>query len=141
MEEQKKKQFSLSLMVKLFLCLIVVVSIGVFANSVMYYNQLHQEAEELTQALNRLYQTRTELAEMLGSAEELNALLSDYNQCRELLQSGTLEGELLDEYTQRLQEIRELLNRSDNKEYIARLAKDELDLYFADEKIFYNDMN
>ena len=141
MEQGKKKQFSLSLLVKLFLGILVVISIGVFANSIMYYNQLEREATALSDALGSLYRTRAELTEMLGSAEELNDLLADYTKCKELLESGRAEGELLDEYRAKMETIRELLNSSKNKEYIARIAKDELDLYFADEKIFYNDIN
>ena len=107
----------------------------------MYYNQLDREADALNDALEVLYRTRAELVGMLGSAEELNDLLSDYTKYRELLESGSAEGELLDEYRAHMEEIRELLNSSKNKDYIARIAKDELDLYFADEKIFYNDIN
>jgi len=76
---------------------------------------------------------------MLGSAEELNDLLSDYRKCQEVLDSGTAEGEILDEYKRRMNEVKELLNTSKNKDYKAKIAKDELNLYFADEKIFYND--
>jgi len=141
MEQGKKKQFSLSLLVKIFLGLLVVISIGVFANSMMNYNQLVREAEELSEALDGLYRTRAELVEMLGSAEELNDLLSDYTKYSDLLESGRAEGELLDEYRAKMEKIRELLNSSKNKDYIARIAKDELNLYYADEKIFYNDIN
>ena len=141
MEQGKKKQFSLSFLVKIFLGLLVIISIGVFANSMMYYNQLNRETEEIAEALNSLYRTRAELEEMLGPAEELSDLLSDYTKYQELLESGSAEGELLDEYRAKMEHIRELLNSSKNKDYIARIAKDELDLYFADEKIFYNDIN
>lgn len=141
MEQGKKKQFSLSLLVKIFLGLLVVISVGVFANSMMYYNQLEREANALSEALDGLYRTRAELVEMLGPAEDISDLLSDYTKYQELLESGSATGELLDEYQEKMKEIRELLNSSKNKEYIARIAKDELNLYFADEKIFYKDIN
>ena len=139
MPEERKKQFSLSLIVIVFLVATALISIGVFANSIMYYNQLNKEAEELEKTLSELYETRAELEDMLGSSEELNKLLSDYRRCQEVLDSGSAEGEILDEYKRRMAEVKELLNSSKNKDYIAKIAKEELNLYFADEKIFYND--
>ena len=47
--EEKKKQFSLSLMMRIFLAVIVVVSLAVFVNSVMKYNELRTEEQELEQ--------------------------------------------------------------------------------------------
>lgn len=141
MANESKKQFSLSLLMRIFLGLIVLVSIGVFANSVMYYNQLNREAEELKSTLSELYEVRDELTEMLGSAEALNRLLTDYTECKELLESGSLEGDLLAEYQMHMASIREMLNSSKNKSYITKVAKNELGLYFADEEIFYNDIN
>ena len=139
MPEKQKKQFSLSLTVKIFLAAMILISIGVFANSIMRYNQIVNEAEELEVLLQSLRTTREELAEMMGSTEELNDLLSDYRKCQELINSGSVEGEKLDEYKTRLEEVRTLLNSSKNKDYISKIAKEELDLYFADEKIFFND--
>lgn len=141
MANEAKKQFSLSLLMRIFLGLIVLVSIGVFANSVMYYNQLNREADELRSTLSELYEVRDELTEMLGSAEELNRLLTDYTECKEMLESGSLEGALLEEYRMYMTSIREMLNSSKNKDYITKIAKNELGLYFADEEIFYNDIN
>lgn len=139
MPGKQKKQFSLSLTVKIFLAAMVLISIGVFANSIMYCNQIIAETEELERSLETLYATREELREMIGSSEELNDLLSDYRKCQELINSGSVEGEKLDEYKERLEEVRDFLNASKNKDYISRIAKEELELYFADEKIFYND--
>ena len=139
MSRERKKQFSLSLIVIVFLVATALISIGVFINSVMYYNQLNKEAEELERSLTALYETRVELEDMLGSSEELNKLLSDYRRCQEVLASGTAEGEILDQYQRRMSEVKELLNSSKNKDYISRIAKDELNLYFADEKIFRYD--
>ncbi len=141
MQGEAKKQFSLSLLVRIFLGLLVVVSIGVFANSVMYYNQLNAEAEELQAALSKLSDTRAELEAHLGSAEEVNKLLSDYETCLKEMESATEEGGLLLEYQIQLEEIRELLNNSKNKDYITKVARDALGLYYADEEIFYNDNN
>ena len=139
MPEKQKKQFSLSLTVKIFLAAMILISIGVFINSIMYCNQIISETNDLKSRLQSLYTTREELMEMIGSSEELNDLLSDYRKCQELIDSGTVEGEKLDEYKERLEEVRTLLHSSKNKDYISRIAKEELELYFADEKIFYND--
>ena len=141
MKKENKQQFSLSLLMRIFLGLLVVVSIGVFANSVMYYNDLNREAEALQDALEDLRETRAELEVLLGSAEAVNRLLKDYETCQAILNSGTQAGDILSEYQARLEEIRELLNSSENRDYITRVARDELGLYFADEEIFYNDIN
>ncbi len=139
--EENKKQFSLSLLVRIFLGVLVVVSICIFANSVMTYNQLNAEAEELQAALTRLSETRAELEAYLGSAEEVNRLLSDYEECMAAIKEADEEGGLLLEYQMQLEEIRELLNTSKNREYITKVAKDQLGLYYADEEIFYDDNN
>ena len=129
---KNKKQFSLSLIMRIFL--------GVLANSVMYYNELNREAKALTEAIEELAEARAELVELLGSAEEVDALLEDYKTCQELLNSGTAEGEVLYEYQEWLSQIRTMLHSSKNKDYIARIAKESLGLYFPDEEIFYNDL-
>lgn len=141
MENKKKKQFSLSLLMRIFLGLLVVVSIGVFARSVMQYNEMHREAEALKKSLVELQEARDELEEQMGSAEEVNRLLSNYEEYRKIIEEGSLEGEMLKEYTDRLADIRTRLSRSENRKYIERVAKDELNLYYADEEIFYNDIN
>ncbi len=139
--EQKKKQFSLSLTMRIFLGALVLISIGIFASSVMYYNELNKEAEELQAALADLHETRAELNELLGSAEEVNRLLDDREAYEEIINSGNEASEFLLEYKDRLAEINRLLNSSKNRDYIVKIAREELGLYFADEEIFYNDMN
>ena len=52
-----------------------------------------------------------------------------------------MEGEALEILEEQLEELRELINSSENKEYIVRIAKDRLGLYFPDEEIIYNDQN
>ncbi len=141
MSTQPKRQFSLSLAVRIFLCVLVVVSIGIFANSIMYYNQLNREAEQLKETLEELYEARAYLAELLGSADELEALLADYRECRELLAAGGLTGEALAEYNEKMNEVRALLNNSRNRDHITAIAKEQLGLFYADEEIFYNDMH
>ena len=141
MEREKRKQFSLSLLIRILLGVIVVVSIGIFANSLMRYNELVEEEKKLELILNNLIETREELIELLGSGERVEELLSDYQQYQEILASDTVEGEALEILEAQLEELRELINSSENKEYIVRIAKDRLGLYFPDEEIIYNDQN
>lgn len=126
---------------RIFLGLLVVISIGVFARSIMQYNELNREAEELERALAELDETRARLIEDLGSVKELNRILNDYQAYKELIDAETETSDALEEYQTQLDYIRELLNSSKNKDYIVRIAKDKLNLYFADEEIIYNDIN
>ena len=141
MEREKRRQFSLSLLIRILLGVIVVVSIGIFANSLMRYNELVEEEKKLELILNNLIETREELIELMGSGERVEELLSDYQQYQEILASDTVEGEALEILEAQLEELRELINSSENKEYIVRIAKDRLGLYFPDEEIIYNDQN
>lgn len=141
MQSKGKKQFSLSLLMRIFLGLLVVISIGICARSIMQYNELNREAEQLEAALNELCEIRAELIEDLGSADELKRILADYQAYNELINAETATSEALAEYQAQLDQIRELLNSSKNKEYITKIARDQLGLYFADEEIIYNDIN
>ena len=141
MQSKTKKQFSLSLLMRIFLGLLVIISIGICARSIMQYNELNREAERLEAALKELGELRAELIEDLGSAEELKRILTDYQAYNELIDAGTATSEALEEYQAQLDRIREILNSSKNKDYIVKIAKDELNLYFADEEIIYNDIN
>ena len=141
MQSNTKKQFSLSLLMRIFLGLLVVISIVICARSIMQYNELNREAEQLEAALEDLYEIRAELIEDLGSAEELKRILADYEAYNELIDAGTATSENLEEYQAQLNYIREILNSSKNKDYIVKIAKNELNLYFADEEIIYNDIN
>ena len=97
MSKEPKKQFSLTLLMRVLLGVLVVVSIGIFANSVMRYNALMEEQRELENKL--------------ASYEEMK------------------------------EELQELLNSDYDYEYIVKIAKEQLGLYFPDEEIFYNDRN
>ena len=141
MQKASKTQFSLSLLVRIFLGLLVVISIGICARSIMQYNELNREAEELERALEELSQTRAELIECLGSADEVKRILSDYQAYKELVEADNATAETLEEYQAQLDYIRSLLNSSKNRNYITKIAKDELNLYFADEEIIYNDID
>lgn len=47
----------------------------------------------------------------------------------------------LDDYNQKIAELQYLLNQPMNEEYIVRVAKERLGLYFPDEVIYYNKQN
>ena len=141
MQNTEKKQFSLSLLIRIFLGLLIVISVGICARSIMQYNELNREAEQLEAALADLNEVRAELIEDLGSADELKRILADYQAYNELINAETATSEALAEYQAQLDQIRELLNSSKNKEYITKIARDQLGLYFADEEIIYNDIN
>lgn len=141
MEKGKKKQFSLSILVKILIGLLVVVSIGVFANSLMRVNALREEEKELEKILDGLIETREELNELLGSGEAVEALLRDYEQYQLLLQSNTAVGDALEALEQQKQELQTLIHSSKYKDHIVKIAKEKLGLYFADEEIIYNDKN
>lgn len=126
---------------RIFLGLLVIISIGICARSIMQYNELNREAEQLETALDMLHEIRAELIQDLGSADELNRILKDYNAYNELIDAGTATSEALEEYQTQLDYIRDLLTSSKYKDYIVKIAKDELNLYFADEEIIYNDIN
>ena len=84
-------------MMRILLGVLVVVSIGVFAGSVMRYNA------------------------MMEQQRELEARLDKYEELKE--------------------ELQELLDSDMDYEYIVKIAKEQLGLYFPDEEIFINDRN
>lgn len=47
----------------------------------------------------------------------------------------------LNDYNQKIAELQHLLNQPMNEEYIVRIAKERLGLYFPDEIIYYNGQN
>ena len=100
-KEKAKKQFSLSLLMRIFLGLMVIISIGICARSIMQYNELNREAEQLEEALGELYEMRAELIEDIGSADELKRVLADYQVYNELIDAGTATSEALEEYQAR----------------------------------------
>lgn len=140
MQEKTKKQFSLSMLVRVFLALIVVISLVVFANSVMRYNQLKEEEAELEALVEDLKLLKEELTVLAGSAEELSRILSDYAEYKKMLDSGTELGAHLAELEIKKAELMEFFNRAENKEYIIKQVK-ALGLYFPDEEIFFTDTN
>lgn len=141
METEKKKQFNLSVLVKILIGLLVVVAIGMFANSIMRVNALREEEEELESVLNALIETREELEDLLGSGEAVEALLKDYAQYQMLLESNSEAGDLLEQLEEQKQALQALIRSSQYKDYITKIAKEKLGLYFADEEIIYNDKN
>jgi len=67
LSQEKKKQFSLTLLMRMLLGVLVVVSIGIFANSVMKYNALLEEQRELEAKLAEYEEMKSELQELLDA--------------------------------------------------------------------------
>lgn len=141
MAKEAKRQFSLTVLVRILLALLVVVAVGVFANSIMRVNALREEEKELEAVLVALIETREELNELLGSSEAVEELLADYEEYQKLAQTDTAVGEVLEELERKKAELQELIHSSKYKDHIVKIAKERLGLYFADEEIIYNDKN
>lgn len=67
MSKEPKKQFSLTLLMRVLLGVLVVVSIGIFANSVMRYNALLEEQRELEEKLASYEEMKEELQDLLDA--------------------------------------------------------------------------
>jgi len=65
--ENRRKQFTLSLLMRILLGVLIVVSIGIFANSAMRYNELVKEQEALEEQIEEYREMREELAELINS--------------------------------------------------------------------------
>lgn len=70
MAKTRKKQFSLSLMVRIFLAVLVVVSIVVFVSSAMRYNELLKQKEELEATKNQLTEEKEEMKELVDAEQD-----------------------------------------------------------------------
>ena len=65
--ENKKKQFTLSLLMRILLGVLIVVSIGIFANSAMRYNELVKQQQALEEQIEDYREMREELADLINS--------------------------------------------------------------------------
>ena len=99
MRGQAKKQFSLTWLLRILIGTLVVVSVVVFASSLMKYNAL-----------------REDYAELLEKKQELGAEKEELEELEELMEENYFE-------------------------YVVRIAKSKLGLFFPDEEIYYNDLN
>lgn len=70
MAREKKRQFSLTLLVRILLAVLIVASIAVFANSIMKYNALLDQTEELESELQGYRDERNELQDLLDAARD-----------------------------------------------------------------------
>ena len=139
---KQKKQFSLSMLMRIFLAVMVIVSLVIFANSVMKYNKLVEEEKQLEAIVYDLRVLKEKLTVSAGSAERLSYILSDYEEYQRIINSGT-EKELASQLVElelKKKELDELLNNSENKEYIIEIARQQLGLYFPDEEIYYSNI-
>jgi DNA repair exonuclease SbcCD ATPase subunit len=107
----------------------------------LHYLMIFPKREQLETLLTGLNENIEELNELLGSGDAVQQLLNDYEAYEALLNSDSEAGGALEELEERREKLREMIQSSKNKEYIVRIAKERLGLYFPDEEIFYNDMN
>lgn len=75
MSQEKKKQFSLTLLMRVLLGVLVVVSIGIFANSVMKYNTLLEEQRELESKLAEYEEMKAELQALLDAGYDYDYIV------------------------------------------------------------------
>ena len=127
---------------RLLLALLVVVSIGVFANSVMRYNQLKDEERRLTELLTSLNEEIERLNELLDSGEQVEILLKNYAEYREMLSQTDPElVATIEEIQAKKAEVDALLASSENRSFIEQIAREQCALFYPDEEIIYNDRN
>lgn len=122
---------------RVFIAVIVIVSLVVFANSVMKYNKLTEEEEQLEKIVSELRVIREELIITAGSAERLSEILSNYDEYKRLMNEGTELSSQLARLEMMRIELQEMLNDPEVSDYIKRLAREKLGLYFPDEEIFF----
>ena len=140
--QKEKKQYSLTLLVRILLALLVVVSIGVFANSVMRYNQLKDEEKQLKEMLDSLNLEIERLNELLHSAEQVEELLKNYAEYQEMLRERDPElAASIEMIRAKKAEIDEMLASSENRAFIEQIAREQCELFYPDEEIIYNDRN
>lgn len=140
--QKEKKQFSLTLLMRVLLAVLVVVSVGVFANSVMRYNQLKDEERQLTAMLEGLNEEIERLSELLDSSEQVEELLKNYAEYREMLRQTDPElAATVEEIQAKKAEVDAMLASSENREFIEQIAREQCELFYPDEEIIYNDRN
>jgi cell division protein FtsB len=129
------------MLMRIAIAVIVVVSIVVFANSVMKYNELTKEEEKLEAIVSELRVLREELIITAGSAEKLSEILQDYEQYKLLMSSDTELGSKLMQLEMMRIELDMMLSDPEVSDYIKKIAREKLGLYFPDEEIFYTNIN
>ena len=75
LKQERKKQFSLTLLTQILLGVLVVVAIGIFANSLMKYNALMEEMRKLEQERQQYNEALEELQELLNSDEDYETIV------------------------------------------------------------------
>ena len=138
MKSEKKFRFSLSLGIRIFLVVFVLLSVGVFATSVMKYNRLQEEKRELEKKLDQYNELMADLEREAGSAEKLREVLTEYKTYKTLKEESLTDPTARDTCEAILQRIDLLLSDPDTSEYLIQKAR-ENGLAFPDEIIYYTD--
>jgi len=125
---------------RILLGILIVVSIGIFANSWMRFNEMQKKAEELERVKLELTERREELEELIGSKEQASALLRCYAEYQELLAANTEENLYADLIAEKRAELDALLENAENREYVERIAKEYLDLQHYNATLYPTDI-
>jgi cell division protein FtsB len=107
----------------------------------MKYNELTKEEEKLEAIVSELRVLREELIITAGSAEKLSEILQDYEQYKLLMSSDTELGSKLMQLEMMRIELDMMLSDPEVSDYIKKIAREKLGLYFPDEEIFYTNIN
>jgi cell division protein FtsB len=108
----------------------------------MKYNKLVEEEKQLEAIVTDLRLLKEKLIISAGSAERLSYILSNYEEYQRIMNSEP-ESELASQLAEleiKKRELQDLLNNSENKEYIVEIAREQLGLYFPDEEIYYSNI-
>ena len=138
MESGKKKQLSLSLVIRISLAILAVISVGVFATSIMKYNQLRKEEKELEKKLAQYEELMADLEAKSGSAAKLGQVLAEYKTYKSLKHDMFEDSAARAECEAILERIDKLLEDPETRDYLIKLAR-ENGLAFPDETIYYVD--
>ena len=138
MKTEKKVQFSLSMALRIFLAILVLLSIGVFATSVMKYNRLREEEHELQKKLTQYEELMADLEREAGSAEALKEVLAEYKTYKTLKEESLTDSSARVACEAILEKIDLLLEDEATRAYLINLAR-ENGLAFPDEIIYYTD--
>ena len=138
MKREKKTQFSLSMALRIFLAILALLSVGVFATSVMKYNRLREEGRELQKKLTQYEELMEELEREAGSAEALKEVLAEYKTYKSLKEDSLTDSTAREACENILARIDLLLRDENTRDYLIKLAR-ENGLAFPDEIIYYTD--
>ena len=82
------------------------------------------------------------LSELLDSSEQVEELLKNYAEYREMSRQTDPElAATVEEIQAKKAEVDAMLASSENREFIEQIAREQCELFYPDEEIIYNDRN